>query len=98
MLLMSLRATWLFGLIVLAPLGAAAAEDIAVFVNGFVDLGGVVPSHETSWLRGGFGKLDNGGDGRSGPAFVGQGVADLRLQLDPAAAVFATVRVAPDQH
>jgi hypothetical protein len=32
---MSLRATCLFGMIVLAPLGAAAAEDIAVFVNGF---------------------------------------------------------------
>src|ERR1043166_8937781 len=40
MRLMSLRATWLFGMIVLAPLGAAAAEDISVFVNGFVDLGG----------------------------------------------------------
>src|SRR5436190_1937979 len=98
MLLMSLRATWLFGMMVLAPLGAAAAEDISVFVNGFVDLGGVVPSHETSWLRGGLGKLDNGGDGRQGPAFVGQGVADLRVKFDPAVSFFATVRVAPDQH
>jgi hypothetical protein len=94
---MSLRATWLFGMIVLAPLGAAAGEDISVFVNGFVDLGGVVPSHETSWLRGGLGKLDNGGDGRSGPAFVGQAVADVRVKFDPAVSFFGTFRAAPDQ-
>ena len=98
MRLMSLRATWLFGLTMLVLPGAAAAQEIAVFANGFVDVGGVIPSHDKSWLKGGLGKLDNGGGGGQGPAFVGQGVADLRLQLDPAAAVFATVRVAPDQH
>ena len=97
MRLMSPRATWLFGVIALAPMAAAAAEDISVFVNGFVDLGGVVPSHETSWLRGGLGKLDNGGDGRQGPAFVGQGMADLRVKFDPAVSFFATLRLAPDQ-
>jgi hypothetical protein len=95
---MSLRATWLFGLTMLVLPGAAAAQEIAVFANGFVDIGGVIPSHDKSWLKGGLGKLDNGGGGGQGPAFVGQGVADLRLQLDPAAAVFATVRLAPDQH
>jgi hypothetical protein len=93
---MRLRATWLFCVILLAPLGAANAQEFSV--NGFVDAGGVIPSHEKSWLKGGFGKLDNGGGGGQSPAFVSQGVADLRLKFDPAVSVFATVRAAPDQH
>ena len=97
MRVMWLRATWLFGAIMLASLEAAAGQDIAVFVNGFVDVGGVVPSHETSWLKGGFGKLDNGGGGQ-GPALVSQGVTDLRVNFDPAVSFFSTLRLAPDQH
>jgi hypothetical protein len=90
-------ATRLFAAILLlgAPLAASAQEFSA---NGLLDLGVVVPSHEKTWIKGGFGKLDNGGGGAQGPAFVGQGLADLRLQLDPSIGVFARVRAAPDQH
>jgi hypothetical protein len=98
MRVMRLRATWLFGILVLAPPGTAAAEDIAFFVNGFVDAGGVIPSHDKSWIKGGYGKLDNGGGGGQSPTVVGQGVADLRVNFDPAVSFFTTLRVAPDQH
>jgi hypothetical protein len=98
MRLMRLRATWLFGILVLAPPGGAAAEDISVLVNGFVDVGGVIPSHHKSWLKGGYGKLDNGGGGGQSPTLVGQGVADLRVKFDPAVSFFTTLRAAPDQH
>ena len=90
------RATWLFGIALLTIGRAAEAQEFSA--NGFVDGGLVVPSHDKTWLKGGFGKLDNGGGGGQSPALVSQGVADLRLTLDPTASVFATVRAAPDLH
>src|SRR5436190_1165610 len=96
MLVMRLRATWLFGGVLLASACTAEAQEFSA--NGFLDGGLVIPSHDKSWLKGGFGKLDNGGGGGQSPALVSQGVADLRLTLDPSAFVFATVRASPDQH
>src|SRR6266550_1691918 len=96
MLVMRPRATWLFGGVLLASACTAEAQEFSA--NGFLDGGLVIPSHDKSWLKGGFGKLDNGGGGGQSPALVSQGVADLRLTLDPSAFVFATVRAAPDQH
>src|SRR5438105_9652019 len=90
------RATWLFGGVLLASACTAEAQEFSA--NGFLDGGLVIPSHDKSWLKGGFGKLDNGGGGGQSPALVSQGVADLRLTLDPSAFVFATVRASPDQH
>jgi hypothetical protein len=75
---------------------AARAQDFTV--NGLVDLGFAKPSAQTSWLKGGFGKLDSGGSGERSPTFVGQALADLRLQLDPSLAGFVRLRAAPDQH
>ena len=49
---------------------AARAQDFTV--NGLVDLGFAKPSDETSWLKGGLGKLDSGGSGERSPALVGQ--------------------------
>jgi hypothetical protein len=94
---MSIRATRLIAatLLLAGPASARAQEFSA---NGLVDLGFVAPSHTTTWIKGGFGKLDNGGGGATGPAFVGQTLADLRLQLDPSLGFFTTVRAAPDQH
>jgi hypothetical protein len=80
----------------LALPGVARAQDLSV--NGLVDLGLSIPSQTTSWLKGGFGKLDNGGGGGKSIAPVGQALADLRLDLDPSLGVFATARFAPDQH
>src|SRR5437660_10779557 len=96
MLVMRPRATWLFGGVLLASACTAEAQEFSA--NGFVDGGLVIPSHDKSWLKGGFGKLDNGGGGGQSPALVSQGVADLRLRLGPSAVVLATVRAAPDQH
>src|SRR5438552_2232436 len=96
MLVMRPRATWLFGGVLLASACTAEAQEFSA--NGFLDGGLVIPSHDKSWLKGGFGKLDNGGGGGQSPALVSQGVADLRLTLDPSAFVFATVRASPDQH
>src|SRR5436189_139900 len=96
MLVMRPRATWLFGGVLLASACTAEAQEFSA--NGFLDGGLVIPSHDKSWLKGGFGKLDNGGGGGQSPALVSQGVADLRLTLDPSAFVFATMRASPDQH
>jgi hypothetical protein len=76
----------------------AMAQAQTLTVNGLVDLGLSVPWQTTSWMKGGFGKLDNGGGGRGGIAPVGQGLTDLHLELDPSLGVFATARFAPDQH
>src|SRR5438552_15652501 len=48
MRVMSLRATWLFGLTMLVLPGVGAAQEIAVFANGFVDIGGGIPPPERS--------------------------------------------------
>ena len=80
----------------LALPGMGRAQDLSV--NGLVDLGLSVPSLTTSWLKGGFGKFDNGGGGGKSIAPVGQALADLRLDVDPSLGVFATARFAPDQH
>src|SRR5438067_7947884 len=96
MLVMRLRATWLFGGVLLASACTAEAQEFSA--NGLLDGGLVTPSHDKSWLKGGFGKLDNGGGGGQSPALVSQGVADLRLTLDPSAFVFATLRASPGQH
>jgi hypothetical protein len=93
------RATGLIAAILLFALPfAARAQDFTV--NGLVDLGFATTSRQTSWLKGGLGKLDGGGGGGGGQsvAFVGQALADLRLQLDPALAGFVRLRLAPDQH
>src|SRR5438067_99692 len=45
--------------LLVAPLLAAQAQEFSA--NGLVDLGFVVPSHTKTWLKGGFGKLDNRG-------------------------------------
>src|SRR2546428_763649 len=74
---------------------AARAQDFTV--NGLVDLGFAKPSEQTSWLKGGLGKLDSGGSGERSPAFVGQALADLRLQLDPPLGAFLRLRAAPHQ-
>jgi hypothetical protein len=76
----------------------AMAQAQTLTVNGLVDLGLSVPWQTTSWMKGGFGKLDNGGGGRGGIAPIGQGLTDLHLELDPSLGVFATARFAPDQH
>jgi hypothetical protein len=83
-------------LLLTGPLATGSAQEFSA--NGLVDFGGVVPSHEKTWIKGGFGKLDNGGGGGQGLAFVGQGMADLRLHLDPSFALFTRLRAAPDQH
>jgi hypothetical protein len=94
------RATGLIAAILLFALPfAARAQDFTV--NGLLDLGFATTSHQTSWLKGGLGKLDSGGGGGGGGqsvAFVGQALADLRLQLDPALAGFVRLRLAPNQH
>lgn len=84
------------GVILLAAPFTARAQDVQV--NGLLDVGSVIPSHDKSWLKGGLGKLDNGGGGGQSPAIVGQAMGDLRVQLDPSFSGFATFRVAPDQH
>jgi hypothetical protein len=90
-------ATRLIAAILFAAMPALAqAQDFSA--NGLVDLGVVAPSHDKTWIKGGFGKLDNGGGGAQGPTLVGQAMADLRVQLDPALGVFARLRGAPDQH
>jgi len=81
-------------LVLIGSLPAVNAQEFTA--NGLVDFGGVVPSHEKTWIKGGFGKLDNGGGGGQSLAFVGQALADLRLQLDPSLGVFARMRAAPD--
>src|SRR3954453_20570143 len=83
-------------LLLIGPLAAANAQEFTA--TGLVDFGGVVPSHDKTWIKGGFGKLDNGGGGGQSLAFVGQALADLKLQLDPSLAVFTRLRAAPDQH
>jgi hypothetical protein len=83
-------------ILLIGPLPTANAQEFTA--NGLVDFGGVVPSHDKTWIKGGFGKLDNGGGGGQSLAFVGQALADLRLQLDPSLGVFARLRAAPDQH
>lgn len=94
---MNLGATPLIAAILL--LGSAlVANGQQVSVNGLADVGVVAPSHEKTWIKGGFGKLDNGGGGGQSTTFVGEGLADLRLQLDPSLGFFTTVRAAPDQH
>src|SRR6266851_2110150 len=87
---------FIVSILFLALPGMARAQDLSV--NGVVDLGLSIPSQTTSWLKGGFGKLDNGGGGGKSIAPVGQALADLRLDLDPSLGVFATARFAPDQH
>ena len=77
------------------PAGAKAQD---VTANGLLDLGYVLPAHTKTWIKGGFGKLDNGGGGGQDVAFVGQALADLRLRLDPSLDLFTRVRAAPDQH
>ncbi len=90
-------ATLFIASIVFAVLpGMARAQTLSV--NSLVDLGLSIPSETTSWMKGGFGKLDNGGGGRKSIAPVGQALTDLRLDLDPSLGVFATARFAPDQH
>src|SRR3954451_15217572 len=90
-------ATRLIAALLLAgPLAAANAQEFSA--NGLVDFGLVVPSHEKTWIKGGFGKLDNGGGGGQSLAFVGQAMADLKLQFDPSLAVFTRLCAAPDQH
>lgn len=84
------------GIVFLTLPGMPAAQDLSV--NGLVDLGLSMPSQTTSWLKGGFGKLDNGGGGGKSAAAVGQALTDLRLELDPSFDLLATARVAPDQH
>jgi hypothetical protein len=79
----------------LASASAAGAQELTV--NGLVDLGLSAPWQTTSWLKGGFGKLDNGGGGGKSPAPIGQALTDVRLQLDPSFDLLATARVAPDQ-
>jgi hypothetical protein len=81
---------------VLALPGMAHAQDMSV--NSLVDLGLSIPSQTTSWLKGGFGKLDNGGGGRKSVAPVGQALTDLRVEFDPSFDFLATARFAPDQH
>ena len=87
---------FIVSILFLALPGIARAQDLSV--NGVVDLGLSIPSQTTPWLKGGFGKLDNGGGGGKSIAPVGQALADLRLDLDPSLGVFATARFAPDQH
>lgn len=77
------------------PLTARAAD---LTVNSLVDLGGAVSSHGTSWLRGGYGKLDDAGNGAGSKAVAGQGLTDLRIELDPSFDALATLRLAPGQH
>jgi hypothetical protein len=76
----------------------AMAQAQTLTVNGLVDLGLSMPSATNSWMKGGFGKLDDGGSGRTSIAPVGQGLTDLHLELDPSLGLFATARFAPDQH
>ena len=94
---MKARATPILAAVLLlaAPFSAVAQQ---ITINGLADLGLSVPSQTTSWLKGGFGKLDNGGDAIKSIAPVGQVLSDIRLELDPALAAFATLRLAPDQH
>jgi hypothetical protein len=82
-------------LLVAVSVGAKAQNLTA---NALVDFGYVLPAHTKTWIKGGFGKLDNGGGGGQDVAFVGQALADLRLKLDPSLDLFTRVRVAPDQH
>jgi hypothetical protein len=83
-------------ILVLGPVSAAKAQELSA--NSLVDLGFVAPSHQKTWIKGGFGKLDNGGGGAQGPNFVGQALSDIRLQFDPSLDVFTRLRAAPDQH
>lgn len=90
-------ATRLIAAVLLVCLAAPAkAQDFSA--NGLVDFGYVLPTHTKTWIKGGFGKLDNGGGGAQDVAFVGQALADLRLRLDPSLDLFTRVRAAPDQH
>jgi hypothetical protein len=81
---------WIFA----TPFAVRAQEFTA---NGFVDFGLGAPTAQTSWMRGGFGKLGLGDDGGAVIPF-GQAVTDLRAQLGSSFSGFTTLRVAPDQH
>src|SRR5262245_61673120 len=81
-------------LLATAPIEASAQKFGA---NALLDLGAVLPSDQTSFMKGGLGKVEFGGGGSS-PLPSGQVLADVWGQFGTAADVFATFRLAPDQH
>lgn len=81
-------------LLAIAPIEASAQQFGA---NALIDLGVVLPSDQTSFMKGGLGKVEFGGGGSS-PLATGQALADVWAQFGPSADVFATFRLAPDQH
>jgi hypothetical protein len=78
-------------------LSPTAASSESFSVTGLADVGLVVPSDHRSWVQGGFGKFAWANDIQQ-PIPIGQAVTDLRAELDPSLAGFATVRLASGQH
>jgi hypothetical protein len=76
--------------------GSVAAAHTQTFsANALLDVGGALASSGRSFVKGGLGKLEDGG---SAPLLVAQALADLRAQLAPPLGIFTTVRLTPDQH
>jgi hypothetical protein len=72
-----------------------ARADVAASFAGYADLRLIAPDGETSWLKGGLGKLRAGkGDDAYFATLFGQG----RLRLTPEFSVVASLRAAPQQH
>lgn len=73
------------------------AHGQTVGANALAEFGLVVPAGQVSFEKGGLGKLEYGGSDVS-PLVTGQALADLRAQFDQKLGVYATLRLAPDQH
>lgn len=86
----------LFGLFVLGGIVLAAPAAAEFTYNGLIDLRLVSQPGETSWTKGGLGKLRYGGGGLKPD--VALAAVDASWQLTPALGLNGTVRFQPSAH